>query len=81
MTGKPASAYRTEEIPPCPGRGRPWYLLGARKLRICPQCDAGPATLRVPDDEPEVPDHPNMVVWADRVDVVTWRRLRAVARD
>lgn len=64
---------------PCEGSGRPW-VRPRRDRPMCPVCDAGPATLRVPDDEPAVPDHPNMVVWSGRVDVVTWRTHRASVR-
>jgi len=62
---------------PCEGSGRPWDRRRSR-IMMCPVCDAGPATLRVPDDEPAVPDHPNMVVW---LDVVAWRTHRAANRD
>jgi hypothetical protein len=72
----------------CAGTGRPWTYLGG-KIRpgpCCPVCDATPATLRVPEPERRgnatdaVPEHPNMVVWSGRVDVVRWRQNRAANR-
>jgi hypothetical protein len=74
---------------PCKGTGLQWdHLRGrVRPGPCCPVCDATPATLRVPEPEQRnndtdiVPEHPNMVVWAGRVDVVRWRQIRAAMRD
>lgn len=63
---------------PCKGSGQPWERLLGR--HICPECNAGPATLRVPDDEPCVPVHPDMVIWSGRVDVTAWRVRFLAAR-
>jgi hypothetical protein len=73
----------------CEGSGQPWEYIGGRVRPgpLCPRCDAGPAMLRVPEPErrgnetDRVPDHPNMVVWGGRVDVVRWRVTRAANQD
>ena len=81
-----APAANPAKAPACKGSGQPWRQLrpGLGPRQICPVCDAGPATLRVPDpgpgEDPLVPAHPNMVVWSGRADVAQWRQLRAVAR-
>lgn len=69
---------RYSEAQPCKGSGGPWDR-ARRNLKLCPACDAGPATLRVPDDEALVPDHPDMVAWSGRIDVVQWRTHRATS--
>lgn len=79
-----ASDVPIEQIKPCRGSGLPWDIIRSLSRgtpKACPECDAGPATLRVPDDEPKVPDHPNIVVWSGRVDVVRWRQIHATIFD
>lgn len=44
----------------------------------CPVCLASAATLRVPDNEARVPQHPDQTAYS-ALDVVTWRQIRSVA--